>query len=500
MNLPLLAAGPVLLVLAVLCCRTAVRIAKLRKDVAARQGTVALLHRLARSPGPGAEAAAVQRMRRVEEGLAGGFPGSAVDDARKVAAARELPVADRLALIRSVAAWQRLDEQASARPARAEFDVLVISHFGLPGGTTSANEAEIKSWHEHGLKLGLLHHPVYAWGPNAPIHPRIQALVDAGAATLVDRDAEVECALALVRLPIVMTTPLERRPAVTAARTAVLVNQTPYRFYGDTGPREHAWDIATVARNVEEWLGRPTWFAGGPLVLAALRRHHAAEIAALDLAAEPWTETIDVADWRLPARRAGDGRIRIGRHSRDHELKWPEDPAVLLQCYPDADPFDVHVLGGAAAPARVLDRLPANWTVHEFNVMTAREFLSRIDLMVYFIASDGLEAFGRAPLEAMAAGVPVIMDPRFEPTFGPAAVYCAPADVAATATRLATDPVAYAAQQAAAWDHLERHCSPRALMERLSRCAPVGSPRQRTSSPEPSGDRHRVPAGVDDRG
>ncbi|PRY62521.1 glycosyltransferase [Glycomyces artemisiae] len=490
----LLIAGPVLLVLTVLCCRTGVRIARLRRDLAARRATLELLHRAARRPGPPA-AADLGRLRRVEDGLAGGFPAAAAEDARKAAAIRGIPVRDRLAMVRSVAAWQRLDEQAPARTVRDRFDLVVVSHFGLPGGTTSANEAEIRIWHEHGLKVGLIHHPVYAWGPNAPVHPRIRALVDAGAARLIDRDAEIECDLALVRLPTVMERPLERRPAVKAARTAVLVNQTPYRRYDESGPHDHAWDIATVARNVEEWLGRPTWYAGGPLVLAALRRHHAAETAGLDLAAEPWNEAIAVADWRLGPRRTPDGRIRIGRHSRDDALKWPEDPQTLLQCYPEADPFEIHVLGGADAPRQVLGRLPANWTVRDFGALTAREFLARIDVMVYFIASDGLEAFGRAPLEAMAAGVPVIMDPRFEPTFGPAAVYCAPEEVADAAARLAADAEAYAAQRSAAWDHLERHFSARALMDRLRLGAPAAGPRQRTGS----GDGHRVPAGVDDR-
>ncbi|WP_112134528.1 glycosyltransferase [Glycomyces dulcitolivorans] len=489
------AAALAFLVLAGLACRAAVRIRHLRKDTEARQATALLLHRLARRPTNGT--ADAQRLRRIEEALAGGFPDSAVEAARTVASTGSIPVAERLSLLRKVARWQDADEQAPARIGRVQFDIVVVSHFGLPGGTTSANEAEIKIWHEQGLTVGLLHHPVYDWGPNAPVHPRIRALVDAGAARLIGDEAEVECGLALVRLPIVMMRPLERRPAIRAGRTAVLVNQTPFKYYGETGPREAAWDVATVARNVEEWLGRPVWYAGGPCVLAALREHHAEETVGLDLADEPWNEVIAVDDWRLPGRREPDCRVRIGRHSRDHELKWPRDPEVLLACHPDRDPFEIHVLGGADIPARTLDGLPANWTVHEFNAVGVREFLAGIDVFAYFIADDGLEAFGRAPLEAMAAGVPVIMDPRFAPTFGPAALYCEPGEVAAVAERLAADPAAYAAQRSAAWDHLERHFSARALMERVSRCAPSAQPRQRTA---PSSDRHRVPAGVDDRG
>jgi hypothetical protein len=59
------------------------------------------------------------------------------------------------------------------------------------------------------------------------------------------------------------------------------------------------------------------------------------------------------------------------------------------------------------------------------------------------------------------------MDRRFEPTFGPAAVYCEPDQVAAVAERLTADPGAYEAQQAAAWSHVADHFSGKALMDRL---------------------------------
>jgi glycosyltransferase involved in cell wall biosynthesis len=115
--------------------------------------------------------------------------------------------------------------------------------------------------------------------------------------------------------------------------------------------------------------------------------------------------------------------------------------------------------------------------------LTARDFLAQIDVMAYFIASDGMEAFGRAPLEAMAAGVPVIMDRQFEPTFGPAAIYCEPGEVASVAERLTSDPDAYAAQQTRAWNHLAQHFSGEALVERLSMCAPSGNLRERGACP-----------------
>ena len=475
-------AGLALLVFAALGSRVAVRLKRVRRDIAAKQAAAAHLQDLVRNA-PATETGDDHRIRRVHEALAGGFPDSAVEEARTVASLTKIPVADRLALLRSVAAWQLDDDRSRpSETGRSVFDIVFVSHFGLPGGTTSANVAEIEICRENGLKVGLLHHPVYAWHPNAPLNPRIEEVIDGGSVNLIGLDEEVECELAIVRLPIVLMKPLERRPKVTAAHTAVLINQTPFKFYGEEGPREQAWDIATAARHVTDWLGPATWYAGGPRVLATLTEHHAEEIAELDLAPAPWNEVIAVDEWRTD-RRVPDGRIRIGRHSRDHKLKWPEDRRTMLQCYPDRDRFEIHVLGGAETPTRILEHLPANWTVYPFGSLSAKDFLAQIDVMAYFIASDGMEAFGRAPLEAMAAGVPVIMDRQFEPTFGPAAIYCEPAEVASVAERLTSDPDAYSAQQTRAWNHLAQHFSGKALVERLSRCAPTGNLRERVECP-----------------
>jgi hypothetical protein len=110
------------------------------------------------------------------------------------------------------------------------------------------------------------------------------------------------------------------------------------------------------------------------------------------------------------------------------------------------------------------------------DVLGTREFLAAIEVMVCFTEADAMGACDRAPLEAMAAGVPVIMDRRFAPAFGPAAVYCEPGEVAAVAERLAGDAAAYAGQQAVAWAHLADRFSAKALMDRLPLAAAAGVP------------------------
>ncbi|MFG3339551.1 glycosyltransferase [Glycomyces sp. NPDC048151] len=444
----LAAGGLVLAVLIGLTWRASVRLRRLGRDIAAGRQAAALL-RAHRAPDAGN-----RRKRRVFEALEGGFPVSAVREAREFAADTRVPLAERIALLREVEARQLEEERSRVAPERFAVDVVYVADCG---GDVASVVAEVEICRDLGLTVGLLHHPVYRRQANAPLDPRVEALLG-GPVRLIGRDDEVACALAVVRNPVPLMHPLERRPLVAAARTAVVAAEPPSGAYGAGG---EAWEVAIVARNVTGWLGAHTWYAGGPLVQAALERH-----PDVDLAPEPWHEVVDLGHWRREGRRVPDGRIRIGRHSRDERSHWPERRETLLECYPEREPFEVHVLGGVETPARVLGGLPRNWTVHPFDAMPTVEFLAEIDVMVCF-AGEGMGAFGRAPLEAMAAGVPVVMDRRFAPVYGPAALYCEPGEVALLVERLATEPGAYAAQQEAAWAHLADHCSAKSLMDRL---------------------------------
>jgi hypothetical protein len=473
---PALAAGLAVIVLAAFCCRAGAELRRRRRDVNVKQQATALL--AAPVLPSAARIGDERRMCHVGEALAGGFPDSAVEEAIEVAAIAGIPAAERLAMLRMVDNWLRENEGQHSAARQFTFDVVFISDFSLPGGNAATMVAEIRICRDQNLKVGLLRHPVFRQGPNEALDPRVEELVDGESVSLIGLDDVVECELAVVRPPAALMKPVEQRPSISAGNTIVVVDRAPFAYCGPAGTRERLWDIATVDRHVTDWLGRPTWYAGGPAVRQALFEHHAEEVAEIDMAFLVWNEAIEVGKWRLDGERVPDGRIRIGRHSCGDVLKWPEDPGTLRRCYPGRDPFEIHVLEGAASSTCKLGDLPANWTVHPFGSMSAKEFLGQIDVMVYFVASDGVEVFGRETLEAMAAGVPVIMDRRFEPTFGPAAIYCEPSEVAAVAARLTADPDAYAAQRSAASDHVAEHFSGWALVERLAQCTRGGRLRE----------------------
>ncbi|MFG3339550.1 glycosyltransferase [Glycomyces sp. NPDC048151] len=357
------------------------------------------------------------------------------------------------------------------RPGRTHtVDIAIVSTFNLRGGTTSANQAEILAYVSAGLRVALVNHPVKERAMGRPIDPKITALVDGEQVVLVDPRDTVHCDLTIVRFPVALAEMMEDRPQIVAGRTVLLVNQAPFEEYGPTGGYGTAWSIPDVHRNVTEWLGEHTWYAIGPAIRDVLHAHHAEEMAGIALAEDFWYETIDIAEWTPQERRVrAEGEpIRLGRHSRDHVTKFPNMAKQLLAAYPDTDGIEVHMLGGHDALQRILGTIPRRWVSHPFGTMSAVDFLGQVDVYAYFVDENLVEAFGRAPMEAMAAGVPTILSPDFEELFGDGAVYREPEDVEAEVRRLAAD-AAYRTERAEAGLRTVRErFSPEALLRRVN--------------------------------
>jgi hypothetical protein len=395
-----------------------------------------------------------------------GWSAEAIAHLGGLAADESLSPEHRLAATRLLADWYELDDRIERR--RLDLDVVVVSNFMLPGGSSSSSAEEVRAFRRAGLKVGLLHHPVYDWPLDRPINDKIRELLDDEGVVWITAHDAVTADLAIVRFPRIMMRPMADLPELTARRTILVVNQPPFEYYGPGAGRRLTWDVRTVHEHLAGWLGDHTWYPQGPVVRRVLEVEHAAEVEGIDIAADHWYGVLDVDEWRRDGRRAGAGPIRIGRHARDHVRKWPETPEDVLACYPSTEDFEVHVLGGAKAVRGMLRRLPENWTVLPFGSMRPREFLHDMDVVVFFIAESGDEAFGRTPLEAMAVGLPCVLPRSFEPLFGEGAVYCEPGEVEARVREFMDDPELYAELSARALDKVERDFSHRALLRRAA--------------------------------
>ena len=132
------------------------------------------------------------------------------------------------------------------------------------------------------------------------------------------------------------------------------------------------------------------------------------------------------AAWARPAvarrRPAGTGDGPAGRPEAAAPESMPQ--SILLRAGACRTALslirhrDVRFLGGARHARARLGRWPWNWRVAPFGALDVQDFLAGLDVFLHYPDPDYVEEFGRAPMEAMAAGVPVILPPEFAPTFG----------------------------------------------------------------------------------
>ncbi|MDT8860340.1 glycosyltransferase [Alkalihalobacillus sp. MEB130] len=329
--------------------------------------------------------------------------------------------------------------------ARRKFDVIIISDFRLDGGSTLSSVEEIKAQKRMGLRTGLVQMARYDYNPRKKVNPKIRELIDGEQVQMLVYGEEVSCDLLLVRYPPLLQVKQIYLPDIEAKELKVIVNQTPLRDYGSEVVVR--FDIEQSQENLKEYFGKSgTWYPIGPLVREKLITYHAEEIKAINLSDDDWSNIIDVGEWRQSDRSKFNVKPRIGRHSRDHDVKWPDDPALLSTIYPSSPKYEIYVLGGAKTPEKTLGKLPKNWKVYEFGEVSPREFLASIDVFVYYTHQDWVESFGRVIIEAMAVGIPVILPPSYKDLFKEAAIYADPYEVQDTIEQLIQDRYYYQKQ------------------------------------------------------
>jgi glycosyltransferase involved in cell wall biosynthesis len=231
-----------------------------------------------------------------------------------------------------------------------------------------------------------------------------------------------------------------------------------------SGAGEVAYDPRVVRENMQELFGTVgIWAPISQIVQRSMRE----DSRYPPPHGEVWTPIIDTKAWCAePLRWRGAARRRpvIGRHGRDHDTKWPSSADALLNAYCASKPCDVVLMGGATHALNVIGRQPRNWTVRREGAREPRAFLSGLDFYVHYPSS---EDSGRAPIEAMAAGVPVILPPAFQETFGTAVLYAEPEAVWDTIQDLWCDEQAYLARARGGRDFVLQHCGYDQLVKRL---------------------------------
>jgi glycosyltransferase involved in cell wall biosynthesis len=152
-------------------------------------------------------------------------------------------------------------------------------------------------------------------------------------------------------------------------------------------------------------------------------------VAAIRMAEQDWVTVFGQELVTTPRSGFVADRPVIGRHSRPQKEKWPDTPEAILSAYPDDPRYRVEILGGADIPGQILGRIPQAWSVTPFGAEAPADFLQRIDFWVYAHHPKWREAFGRAIMEALAAGCLVVLPGYLREIFGNAALYAEPYEV-----------------------------------------------------------------------
>lgn len=340
------------------------------------------------------------------------------------------------------------------RKRSRHFDVIMMSDFRLPGGTTSSNVEEMKAQKRAGLTTGLIHMSGQPRSKTSTINPKIKRMVDGRSIRMLNTTARATCETLIIRHPRILHVRRRYKPNVSAKRIHVIVNQTPRKDYGRYG--RLVYNISRCEQRVKQFFGKSsTWHPIGPQVRNTLFKHHAGDLKNIKLASADWVNIINTREWRRKNRPSHRGVIKIGRHSRDAYVKWPSNRTDLLKIYPASSKYEIHILGGARTPRRILGKLPQNWHVLGFGKRSPKSFLAGLDVFVYYTHPNCVEAFGRVIFEAMAAGVPVILPPSYKELFGEAAIYAEPSNVTNEIDRLMSSSELYDRQVRRAIQYVE---------------------------------------------
>ena len=384
-------------------------------------------------------------------------------------------------------AWSALGRRMTPPPERVlegrglhpggviDVDACIVTNCMSNGGNAVSTLAEYRAFREAGMSVLIVHCSIRSspWKRNWIFEGYAPHAADLVPSHRIERLA---CRAAVVRAPraIAGRAFADLAPRMAPDKAILVVNNAAVNEEGRRGfdwPKLHARAAALPWPDVELC---PT----GPLIRAESGRFMARSGVPDVMSPRDWPPAFDERAYVFAPRPHWDSAVVIGRHARDHPGKWLEDPGALLSAYPEGDPdIRVRILGGAETVEAMLGRIPEGWEVLPFGLGGVTDYLSSLDAFVYFPSPERHEAFGRTIVEAILSGLPAILPPRFEATFGDLGLYCAPSEVRGLIGRLADDDAGRLAHLAACRDLAASLYGTPSLVRRLSDGAGIDRPR-----------------------
>lgn len=361
-----------------------------------------------------------------------------------------------------------------------ELDVLFAGDFNMSGGSKHSALAMIRAAKRAGMRIGVHHLRRPDLDSGRPLNVDFRSRMSDLNVEIVSAFESVATSGLVVTYPESLKAPRDGYPVIDADWSLLLVNQMAE---ATTNGGYSAYDPSQVKAQLAELVGAPGSTAWAP-ISNSVRDAMLMDSRYPAPWRDNWSPLVDLEYWGGVVERAPiiphERRPVVGRHGRDHVLKWPESPEELREAYLVDSEIQFRILGGADIAVSRIGGLPANWNVAPFGSVDRRAFLAQLDFFIHYPHSELFEAFGRAIAEAMAAGVPVILPPNFERNFGHSALYATPDAVFETVMTTWTDEQLYAQRVDAGLEFVERHCDPRLFPQRFDAVsAAIGSPRTR---------------------
>lgn len=317
-------------------------------------------------------------------------------------------------------------------------DVVHITDFRLPGGTTHSLAEEVRAQAEAGYRTHLVHAPSHLVGKATGWSSNILEVSKLPGVRVSSERAHVRAKLVIFRHPSVAEQTPSTFKNIVADKVVIVANNAAADRSG-----EYRYDVAAVTKKLRGLFGvEPLWAPIGPVVSASIEE----QSVEVERTNEYWLNLLRVDGVSPPRRGFVAHKPVIGRHSRPQPAKWPATRDELLAAYPATSDLHVEILGGARVAQDLLGSVPENWHVVPFGGEAPNDFLQRIDFWVYFHHPELREAYGRAIIEALASGAVVVLPEYLRETFGTAALYCEPSEVEGLVRKLYADVDAFLEQ------------------------------------------------------
>jgi hypothetical protein len=314
---------------------------------------------------------------------------------------------------RAFAAPRRLRGETGARA----YDIVLAGDWTAAGAAGTAGVGQLRALTARGQRTALLQLDALSNLRDGPqnLDRCVQDLINAGELTQVELTDDVRARLVVVRSSRVLQHAPDLPSGVRAQRVVI----------------ESSISSRSATAAARRLFGRrPLWAPAGPdgrrLLTAALDGDL---ITGVDLPG-----TVDATQWRLDRRGPRADRPVVGRHCRGGRAEWRR----LREELPDNARVDVRLLDGASSADGAFGRFgpPRSWLVYGPEDVSLRSFLYQVDFYLHLPEADIPADPDPDVLAALAAGCVVVLPYRYAPTFGDAAIYCEPEEVAQTVAAL----------------------------------------------------------------